>query len=48
MTIKLRIYNDFKMTNKCRLYIAQEWLYPDQTAFALPKNGYMTDIYNRE
>ena len=46
--LRLRIFNDLKITKKCRLFIAKEPLFPDQHAFALRKSDPMTKILSDE
>ena len=44
----MMIYNDFKATNKCRVFIAKEPLFPDRSAFAIAKSDPMLQIVDYE
>ena len=44
----MMIYNDFKATNKCRVFIAKEPLFADQNAFAITKSDPMIQIIDYE
>ena len=46
--LKMRIFKDFKATNKCRLLIAKEPLFPDRSAFAIAKSDPMLQIVDYE
>ena len=42
------IYQDFKTTGKCRLFIAKEPFYPNQCALATRKSDPMAKIFSDE
>ena len=44
----MMIFKDFKATNKCRLLIAKEPLFPDRSAFAIAKSDPMLQIVDYE